>query len=106
MKVELVVDDNEVWWLTSLTDPLVRYGPFPRLIDALYERERLNSGTTPPFGKWVIYGVEEVEPLCFDGESDEDMRAAHTTSKTLHLRDWEYEALLEILDPDTPESYG
>jgi hypothetical protein len=101
---ELVQNEDGTWSLKSLSDASVALGPYQRLIDALYERERIQSGAMPPFGRWVIHGVEEVEPIRFDGESDEEMRSANTLGKTLHLRDWEYECLLEIERANSPQS--
>ncbi len=94
MHPELAQNENGTWSLRRLSDASVALGPYQRLIDALYERERIKSGAMPPFGRWVIHGVDEVEPIRFDEESDEEMRSANTMGKTLHLRDWEYEQLV------------
>jgi hypothetical protein len=75
-----------------------------RLIDVLYERQRLWTGETPPFGRWLCYWVEEVEPLRFDGETDEQMQSEATMKKTLHIRDCEYDDLLDELEKGTCES--
>jgi hypothetical protein len=72
-----------------------------RLIDVLYERQRLWSGETPPFGRWLCYWVEEVEPLRFDGETDEQMQSEATMKKTLHIRHCEYDDLLDELEEGT-----
>ena len=95
MSVDLFINDDNTWSLGSLSRRGPVYGPYVRLIDALYERERHESGATPPFGRWLIYGVQEVEPIRFDGESDEDMQSAEAMAKTLHIRDFEYEELLD-----------
>ena len=100
MPTSRAVDDSELsleadgsWTFRHFTDRTVQ-SRHSRLIDALYERERIKSGAMPPFGRWVIHGVEDVEPLRFDGESDEQMHSDSTKKKTLHLRDWEYEQLV------------
>ena len=104
MHPEIAQNENGTWSLKRLSDASVALGPYQRLIDALYERERIKSGAMPPFGRWVIHGVDEVEPIRFDEESDEEMRSANTMGKTLHLRDWEYESLLELARADRPQS--
>jgi hypothetical protein len=90
----LSLEADGSWTLRHFAKPtvLTRYS---RLIDAIYERERLRSGGTPPFGRWIIHGTEEVKPLRFDGESDEQMQSDATRNKTLYLRDWEYEELVD-----------
>jgi hypothetical protein len=87
-------EDDGTWTLLHYANPRVE-SRHSRLIDAIYERQRLWSGEAPPFGRWIIYGVEEVEPLRLDGESDEQMQSDATMKRTLHLRDWEYEDLVD-----------
>jgi len=97
MHPEVAQNENGTWSVKSLGEPSFAQGPYRRLIDAIYERERLRSGEDPPFGRWLIHGIEDVEPLRFDGESDEQMHSDSTKKKTLHLRDWEYEKLVADL---------
>ena len=89
---ELTREEDGSWTLRHFTDRTVQ-SRHSRLIDAIYERERLISGEVPPFGRWVIRGFLQVHPLCFDGESDELMLLDSTINKTLHLQDWEYPQL-------------
>ena len=89
---ELTHEADDTWTLRHYSDRSVQ-SRHDRLIDAIYERERLISGEVPPFGRWVIRGFLRVHPLSFDGESDELMQLDSTINKTLHLQDWEYPQL-------------
>jgi hypothetical protein len=89
---ELTLEEDGSWTLRHFTDCTVQ-SRHSRLIDAIYERERLISGEVPPFGRWVINGFLHAHPLHFDGESDDLTQLDSTNKKTLHLRDWEYQQL-------------
>ena len=92
----LIHNDNGTWKLEYRNGGKSEvHGPYSRLVDALYERERVKSGATPPFGRWVVFGGGEVEPIRFDGESDEQMHSPSVMQNELLLRDWEYEELID-----------
>jgi hypothetical protein len=94
---ELTLEADDSWTLRRYSDRTVQ-SRHSRLIDAIYERERLISGEVPPFGRWVLRGFLSVHPLFFDGESDELMQLDSTINKTLHLQDWEYRHLNHDFD--------
>ena len=92
IQVEVMFSEETGWHLAYILPSFPIHSTHATLLDAVIAREFAMNGVAPPFHRWFIDGVEEVQPVGNAGVATppEDGEAP----RCLYLRRWEYEEIL------------